>query len=188
MTTKIIRPALGASAAAVALSTLCLAASGPSAQAATHHPAITGGAASAPASASARRREFTFVTAGTALGGTQSQQVGIFHGAINGGGRDVPYAQSDRVHLAGGGITVKHPDAASTYVPTVDPSTCYVTFTITGRFTLTHGTGRYHGVAGRGAYVGHGYGYVARTKNGSCNLNAEPKSEVFEITATGHVS
>jgi hypothetical protein len=178
MTSRTLLTTLGASTAAIALGTLGLAAVGSAAHAATHHPA---GADSAAAAS----QKFTFVTAGTTLGGKPSRQVGLFHGAINGGGKDVAHAQSDRAHLSGGGITVKHPDKTSTFVPKIDPATCYATFTLRGTFTLTHGTGRYHGVHGSGTYVGHGYGYLARKKNGTCNTNAEPKSEIFQIVGKG---
>jgi hypothetical protein len=181
MTDRTFRTILGASTAAIALGTLGLGAVGSSADAATHHPAGVGSAAAAS-------RKFTFVTGGTSLGGTPSKQVGLFHGAINGGGKDVPHAQSDRAHLPGGAITVKHPDKSSTYVPKIDPATCYATFKLSGSFTLTHGAGRYHGVTGSGTYVGHGYGYLARKKDGTCNMNAEPKSEIFQIIGKGSLS
>ena len=140
MNSRTFRTTLGASTAAIALGTLGtlgLTAVDSEAHAATHQPAGAG-------SAGAARQTFTFVTAGTTLGGTPSGQVGLFHGAINGGGKDVARAQSDRAHLPGGGITVKHPDKSSTFTPKIDPATCYVTFTLRGTFTLTHGTGRYH--------------------------------------------
>jgi hypothetical protein len=168
MTSRILRPA-AAGAALAAVGALCL---------------HTGGS---PALAAAPRagHTFTFVTAGAELAGKSNDQVGLFHGAIDGGGKDVPHAQSDVVHLPGGSITVKHPDSQSTFVPKVDQSTCYVTFKITGKFTLTHGTGRYHGVSGSGTYTGHGYGYLVRGKNGRCNMNAAPQSEVFQIAGHG---
>jgi hypothetical protein len=178
MTIRTFRTALGASTAAIALGTLALTAAGSPAHAARHHP--TGGG-----SAGAATRKLTFVTAGTTLGGTPSRQVGLFHGAINGGGKDVAHGQSDRIHLRGGAITVKHPDKTSTFVPKIDPATCYATFTLSGKFTLTHGTGRYHGISGSGTYAGRGYGYLARKKDGTCNTNAEPRSEIFQIVGKG---
>lgn len=174
MTSKAFRTTLGTTTAAVALGTLGLAAVTSSAHAATHH-----------GSAGSASKKFTFVTAGTTLGGKASRQIGLAHGAINGSGRDVPHAQTDVVHLQGGRITIKHPDKDTTFVPKVDAATCYATFTIRGSFTLVHGTGRYQGVHGAGTYVGHGYGYLARKANGSCNMNAEPKAEVFQVVGKG---
>jgi hypothetical protein len=175
MTNRTHRHLLGVAAAAITLGTAGLATVASSADAASHD---TGRVA-------ASAKKFTFETAATELHGKASTQVGLFHGAINAGGKDVPHAHSDRAKLPGGAITVKHPDSQSTFVPKVNAKTCYATFTIKGAFTLTHGTGRYHGITGSGTYVGHGVGYLARTKKGTCDMRSEPEVETFHVVGTG---
>jgi hypothetical protein len=56
---------------------------------------------------------------------------------------------------------------------------------IKGRYSLTHGTGRYRGITGSGTYVGHRYGYLARTKKNQCDMRSEPTAEVFKIAGKG---
>jgi hypothetical protein len=141
-------------------------------------------AGSASATTAHKPRTEYFVT-----GGTIRDQQFIAHGAIVDSGRDdASHDDYDVLYLAHGTLRLTHPDKNSKFVAHVNPKTCYGTFTLTGKYTVGHGTGRYKHVTGHGKYKGVGYVLASRTKGGACNENAEPKTELFTVQGHGPIS
>jgi|SRR5579875_141118 len=108
----------------------------------------------------------------------------IVNGPIVGGGKDSTKGAVDTLHLAKGTLRIKHPNKQSTFKAHVNPSTCFATFTITGKYTVT-GTGAYRNASGHGTYSGIGRGVLSRTKSGSCSERAEPAPDAVDIVAHG---
>ena len=122
-------------------------------------------------------------------GGDQAHPIVLAHGAINAHGKDdANHDNYDVFTFANGSFRAVHPDSQSTFVPTVNKKSCYATFVITGKFTLSHGTGAYAGIKGSGTYRGNGYAFLKRTKSGACNMNAEPSVELFTVAGKGKLS
>jgi hypothetical protein len=144
----------------------------------------TTGAAGATASASAsvpHRGSVSFV-----IGGDTNHPIVLVHGAINTAGKDDPnHNNFDVLNFAHGSMRIVHPESQAKFVPKIDKKTCYASFTESGKFTLSHGTGRFAGIAGAGRYSAHGYAYLPRTRAGVCNQNAKPSHEIFTVQAHG---
>jgi hypothetical protein len=154
-----IRRSLGAATAAAAL--------------------VLGGAASAVASPQPTT-EYFLITVG---GGSQSV---IAHGVFTGGGKDdASHDNYDILHLGGGQLRINHPDKDSHFTYHIDPTSCFVTFKITGTYTLGSGTGRFVNASGNGTYRVKEEGIAPRKSSGACNTNAEPKLLTGYINASG---
>jgi hypothetical protein len=120
------------------------------------------------------------------IGGDTNHPIVLVHGAINAAGKDDPkHNNYDVLSFAHGSMRIVHPESQAKFVPKIDKKTCYATFTESGKFTLSHGTGQFAGIHGAGRYSAHGYGYLPRTKSGACNQNAEPLHEIFTVQAHG---
>ena len=140
------------------------------------------GAAATPAPKAASQIEYFLIT------GSGNHEVAIAHGAFVGGGRDDASHESyDVLHLGHGTLRVTHPDSQSHFTQHLDPKTCFATFTITGKYTVGHGTGRFAHVTGHGTYVVRDQAILARTKSGACDENADPTVDVFVARASGPV-
>ena len=116
-------------------------------------------------------------------------QTVVAHGLFTGGGKDdASHENYDILHLGGGTLRVNHPDAQSKFVGHVNPKSCFITFTITGKYTLSNGTGRFAGVSGHGSYKLVEQGILARNKKGACSQESEPIVEAGQVTASGPAS
>jgi hypothetical protein len=116
-------------------------------------------------------------------GNTES---GVAHGLFTGGGQDdASHDNYDILHLGGGTLRINHPDAQSKFTDHVNPKSCFVTFKITGKYTLSNGTGRFAGVTGHGNYVVREQGILARDKKGACSEEQEPITQAGYVTASG---
>jgi hypothetical protein len=143
---------------------------------------VVGLAGGAPADAAAPHRGKVYFV----IGGAQQHPVAIMHGALNAAGKDDPnHDNYDVLKFAHGSIRIVHPQSQAKYVPYLNKKTCYASFTETGAFHLSHGTGRYAGVSGSGRYTANGSAFVPRTKSGACNLNTQPTVEIFTVHAHG---
>lgn len=142
----------------------------------------TGVARPGPAAAASGSKE-TFLLSY----GPHESEVVVAHGAIVGGGKDVQHGQYDVLQLGGGSVRINHPDSKSHVHQHFDPKTCFASFTITGPYTLSHGTGRYAGTTGHGTYKVTGNA-LAKRKNGACNTHTNPKVEAAYIKATGPIT
>jgi hypothetical protein len=112
----------------------------------------------------------------------------IAHGVFTGAGKNVPGDSSDVMHLGGGTLKIAHPDKQSHFTDKVDPKTCFITFAITGRYTLHGGTGKYKNATGHGTYKVTEQGILKRTKSGACSQSSEPTIEVGYIVGSGPAS
>jgi hypothetical protein len=133
-------------------------------------------------------------TSQTAKSGTEyfliaeagNTQTVVAHGLFTGGGRDdASHENYDILHLGGGTLRVNHPDAQSKFTQHINPKSCFITFKITGKYTLSDGTGRFAGVTGHGNYVVSEQGILARDKKGACSQEQEPITQAGEVTASG---
>ena len=122
------------------------------------------------------------------VGGAEQHPVVILHGAITAAGRDDPHHHNyDLLTFGKGSLRIVHPQSQAKFVPHVNKKTCFVSFTETGRFHLSHGKGRFAGISGSGHYTARGTAVVPRTKSGSCNLDVQPKFEIFTVHARGTI-
>jgi hypothetical protein len=113
----------------------------------------------------------------------------IAHGLFTGAGKDdATHDNYDVFHLGGGTLKIVHPDSQSHFKDKVNAKTCFVTFTITGKYTLSGGTGKYKNASGHGTYKVLEQGILRRTKAGACSQSAEPKIEVGYIRGSGPAS
>lgn len=120
------------------------------------------------------------------LAGSDNSATVVAHGLFTGGGKDDnTHNNYDVLYLGGGTLRINHPDAQSKYSQSVNPKSCFLTFRLTGRYTLSNGTGRFAGVTGHGNYVVSGQGILARNKNGACDQQAQPIAEIEAISASG---
>jgi hypothetical protein len=120
------------------------------------------------------------------IGGDTKHPVALVHGAINVAGKDDPnHNNYDLLKFAHGTMRIVHPESEAKFVPKIDTKTCYATFTESGKFSLSHGTGDYAGIKGSGRYSAKGFAYLPRTKSGGCDENSEPAHEIFTVQAHG---
>ena len=118
-----------------------------------------------------------------------SHQVFIAHGPITGGGTDdASHDAYDVLHFGNGTLRLNHPDSQSHFNAKVNPKTCFAAFTITGKYTVDHGTGKYKGVTGHGTYKVSEQALLAKKKTGGCDENSEPKLFEGSINASGPIS
>jgi hypothetical protein len=111
----------------------------------------------------------------------------VAHGAFTDAGKDVEHDQSDTLRFSQGALVIHHPDSKSHFSYTLNKKTCFVSFKITGKYTLGAGTGSYAGLTGHGNYVVREQA-VAPRKNGACNLNAQPSHLAGYVKGSGPVS
>jgi len=75
----------------------------------------------------------------------------------------------DTFTFAGGKFKVTH--TAKTQKQSFNARTCFFSFSETGVFTLSGGTGKYKGISGSGKYALTVVGIGAKLKSGACNPN-----------------
>jgi hypothetical protein len=122
------------------------------------------------------------------VAGANQRDVVVGHGLFAAGGKDEQHSGKDVLILNGGKLTLTHPEKSAHFHAKVNPHTCFVTFRITGDYTLGHGTGKYKGVTGHGTYTVFAQGIGKRLAGGACNETANPKVEASYIKASGPVS
>ena len=121
-----------------------------------------------------------------ALASTGTTSTVVAHGLFTGGGKDDnSHDNYDVLYLGGGTLRINHPDAQSKYSQSLNPKSCFLTFRITGKYTLSNGTGEFAGVTGHGNYVVSGQGILASNKKGACSQQAEPIAQIVTITGSG---
>jgi hypothetical protein len=111
-------------------------------------------------------------------------------GVFNAGGTDYKKTnQTDLFVFSDGAFTVHHVTTSSP-PPTFDPTTCMVTATQAGTFSLKGGVGAFKGVSGSGTFSASFMAAFPRKPNGACDLkrNAQPTASVSQISASGTVS
>lgn len=123
-----------------------------------------------------------------AIGGTESDQSVVLWGPVSTGGKDISHGQYDLLKLPGGTLRINHPDKQSHYRQHVDKRTCHYSATITGKYTITKGTGRYRGVTGHGSYHASIQAIAKRAKSGACDERKAPVANVFSVSGHGPVA
>jgi len=76
--------------------------------------------------------------------------------------------------FANGRFTVKH--TAKTQKQAFNAKTCFYSFSETGVFTLSGGTGKYKGISGSGKYALSVIGIGPKLKSGACNPSQNARS------------
>jgi hypothetical protein len=138
------------------------------------------GFSTAAGASSAQIESFRIVDRNGGIGTVQA------HGVFDRTGTDVSRNSSDVLRFGNGKLVVAHPETSSTGDSfNLDPSTCRFTYTDTGTYTIKDGTGAYAGATGHGHYKATGSGVLQRNSDGTCNTDAQPKSEVDIVQAKG---
>ncbi|HTX85450.1 MAG TPA: hypothetical protein VME44_24955 [Streptosporangiaceae bacterium] len=73
---------------------------------------------------------------------------------------------TSKIILPGGTFTVSYPGATITH--SINPRTCAVMENERGPIVISHGTGSYSGISGRGTFQSRSLGIASKTK-GQCN-------------------
>jgi hypothetical protein len=111
----------------------------------------------------------------------------IATGAFTAGGYDKPgNARTDTVVFPGGTFTFTHVN--KTFTGGFNASTCLITETQKGTFTIGHGTGTYADIHGSGRFVTSIVAVATKNHAGQCtHVQAPPVFQAI-TTATGTVS
>lgn len=146
----------------------------------------------------------TIIGAGTgaasaAAGSTQMEHLRIMNtqatsarlsviatGAFTSGGYVIPAAVTDTVVFPTGTFQFRH--VTQHVTASGNPSTCLLTETLRGTFTLGHGTGKYAGIRGSGKFVTSIVAVTAKNHAGHCAHVSAPATYQEIITASGPVS
>jgi hypothetical protein len=117
---------------------------------------------------------------------TSHKQSAIATGAFTAGGYDKPVnATTDTLVFPAGTLTFTH--VAKTVIANFNPSTCLISETQKGSFTMGHGTGTYAGIRVSGRFVSSIVAVGTKNHAGRCtHVDAPP---IFQgvTTATGTV-
>ena len=138
-------------------------------------------------------------TAGASQGATRTEHFRIMNteatssrlsviatGAFTAGGSVIPAAVTDMVIFPGGTFTFRHVGHGGT--ASFNSSTCLLTETARGTFTIGHGTGTYAGIHGSGRFVTSIVAVTAKNHARRCTHVQAPATYQEIITATGTVS
>jgi hypothetical protein len=146
--------------------------------------AIAGGsgAASAAASASHSKSEhFRIVSTQTA-----SRRLSVIAtGTFTAGGYEIPRRDRGVLVFPGGTLTLTLSENSAAGSVS---STCLVTQTAHGRFTIGHGTGRYAKVTGSGKLTVASIGVAAKNAAGECTHLTDPATYQAVTTANGSIT
>jgi hypothetical protein len=138
-------------------------------------------AASAASAAVSGTEHFQFMTTSA----TSSNASIIATGVFTAGGVDHPGRTADTLVFPTGSFKVTHSKPAGTR--TLNPKTCLITASQTGTYTISGGTGIYHGISGHGTYQAHLLAVAARNAQGKCSTKLAPAAWQQNITASGPV-
>lgn len=150
--------------------------------------ALMGGLAG-PAWAASNNQTFTIFFQGS--GTSEPPGTVVASGVINGAGTDKTVSDSqsgsvERLDFPGQGTlfitTTNDPNQTQSF----DPRTCVGTFSGTGTWRITKGTGDFAGATGSGTYTLQGTFIADRTESGGCAKRSG--TFVVLVTATGHVN
>lgn len=92
----------------------------------------------------------------------------------------------DNFIFANGKFTVTH--TAKTQKQSFNTKTCFYSFSQTGVFTLSGGTGKYKGISGSGKYTLSVVGIGPKLKSGACNPNQNARSIANQQVIDGNAS
>jgi hypothetical protein len=110
----------------------------------------------------------------------------IATGAVTAGGYVIPAAVTDTVVFPGGTFKLRH---VTHHVKAGgNPSTCLLTETLRGTFTVGHGTGKYARIQGSGKFVTSVFAVTAKNRAGHCTHIRAPATYQEITTATGTLS
>lgn len=110
----------------------------------------------------------------------------IVTGAFTSGGYDIPAAVTDTVVFPDGTFKFTHVRHSGT--ETFNPSTCLLTESERGTFTISRGTGKYAGIRGSGEFVTSIVAVTAKNAAGRCTHLQAPGTFQEITTAGGTVS
>jgi|HubBroStandDraft_4_1064222.scaffolds.fasta_scaffold80962_3 hypothetical protein len=150
---------------------------------------IASGAGFALASSSTPQRPAASGTEHFSLMSTQpsaSKYVMIASGVFTASGTDTSGNNVDTVKLTGGTFKINHNFPPQHLKENLNQKTCLETFSLTSKFTLEDGTGKYKGISGSGSARISALA-IARRSAGKCNPNANPTVSEQTIIATAHV-
>jgi hypothetical protein len=137
--------------------------------------------------------------ASTGPGGTRAEHLRIMNtkatsarlsviatGAFTAGGYVIPGAVTDIVVFPGGTFQLRHVTHHATAGG--NPSTCLLTETLRGTFTIGRGTGKYAGIRGSGRFATSIVAVTAKTHAGRCTHVQAPATYQEITTAAGTVT
>jgi len=110
----------------------------------------------------------------------------IATGAFTVGGTARAGRDTDVLRFPGGTLRYRH--VTRTFSASFDSQTCLLTETLTGRFTLGHGTGRYVGVRGSGKWALAIVAVTKKNRAGQCTHVQAPATFQQLATANGTVT
>ena len=110
----------------------------------------------------------------------------IATGAFTVGGTTRAGRDTDVLRFPGGTLRYRH--VTRTFSASFDSQTCLLTETLTGRFTLGHGTGRYVGVRGSGKWALAIVAVTKKNRAGQCTHVQAPATFQQLTTANGTVT
>jgi hypothetical protein len=110
----------------------------------------------------------------------------IATGAFTAGGTDRPGRVTDLLSFQDGTLRYRH--VTSTFSASFGSQTCLLTETLTGRFTLADGTGRYAGVHGSGHFALSIVAVTRKNRAGRCTHVQAPATFQQLATANGTVT
>ncbi len=110
----------------------------------------------------------------------------IATGAFTAGGTDRPGRETDVLMFPGGTLSYRH--VTRTFSASFDPQTCLLTESLTGSFTLGHGTGHYAGVHGSGKFALNIVAVTKKNHAGQCTHVQAPATFQQLTTAAGTVT
>lgn len=125
--------------------------------------------------------------------GTQvNNQPGVVfaQGVFNVGGTDYKKTNSTDLFVFSDGAFTVHHVTTSSPPPNINLTTCMLTATEAGTFSLRGGVGAFKGVSGSGTFSASFMAAFPRNPNGACDTkrNAQPTASLTQISATGTVS
>lgn len=142
---------------------------------------VAGGTAASASSGGGRMERLRLVSTTAA----SDRLSAIATGAFTSGGYDIPGAVTDTVVFPGGTFAFRH--VRHGFKASFNPSTCLLTETVRGTFTLAHGTGRYSGLRGSGTFVTSIVAVTAKNQAGRCTHVQAPATFQGITTAAGTV-
>jgi hypothetical protein len=116
---------------------------------------------------------------------TSNKATVVAWGAFTVAGVDVQGQQVDTFKLPGGSFMIKHGPGKGK--SSFNPKTCLQMLDLHGNYTLSHGTGKYKGISGRGQYQLSVLLVGARNSKGACSQSKAPLGYQEIIKGTGPV-
>jgi hypothetical protein len=111
----------------------------------------------------------------------------IARGLFNAGGTDYPGNHTDLASFDDGAFLIHHHGPST---GTLNPKTCALKLTGSGKFTINRGYGAYSGLTGSGTYTFKAIGTFPRNPNGTCDTSGsvQPTSFVQIVVASGSLT